>query len=60
LAEALAAIGLKDFDLALHRLDEAIDHKTNFVDLLAVEPFFHPLRSDPRFTRLLKRLNLPV
>jgi len=60
LAEALAAIGLKDFDLAFQRLDEAIDHKTNFVNLLAVEPFFHPLRSDHRFTRLLKRLNLAV
>jgi serine/threonine-protein kinase len=59
LAEALAAIGLKDFDLAFQRLDEAIDHKTNFVNLLAVEPFFHPLRSDHRFTQMLKRLNLP-
>ena len=58
LAEAFAAIGLKDFDLAFQRLDEAIDHKTNFVNLLAVEPFFHPLRSDHRFIRLLKRLNL--
>jgi serine/threonine-protein kinase len=58
LAEALAAIGLKDFDLALQRLDEAIDHKTNFVNLLAVEPFFNPLRHDRRFTSLLKRLNL--
>ena len=58
LAEALAAIGLEDFDLAFQRLDEAIDHKTNFVNLLAVEPFFHPLRSDHRFARLLKRLNL--
>jgi serine/threonine-protein kinase len=58
LAEALAAIGLEDFDLALQRLDEAIDHKTNFVNLLAVEPFFYPLRGDDRFTKLLKRLNL--
>ena len=58
LAEAFAAIGLKDFDLAFLRLDEAIDHKTNFINLLAVEPFFLPLRSDHRFTRLLKRLNL--
>ena len=58
LAEALAAIGLKDFDLAFQRLDKAIDHKTNFVNLLAVEPFFHPLRSDHRFTKILKRLNL--
>jgi adenylate cyclase len=58
LAEALAAIGLKDFDLAFQRLDEAIDHKTNFVNLLGVEPFFRPLRSDRRFASLLKRLNL--
>jgi serine/threonine-protein kinase len=58
LAEALAAIGLKDFDLAFQRLDEAIDDKTNFVDLLGVEPFFQPLRGDRRFTKILKRLNL--
>ena len=58
LAEALAAIGLKDFDLAFQRLEEAIDHKTNFINLLAVEPFFHPLRSDHRFTGILKKLNL--
>ena len=58
MAEALAAIGLEDFDLAFQRLEEAIDHKTNFVNLLAVEPFFYPLRGDHRFTRLLKRLNL--
>ncbi|MBV9225459.1 MAG: tetratricopeptide repeat protein [Acidobacteriaceae bacterium] len=59
LAEALAAIGLGDVDLALQRLDEAIDHKTNFVNLLAVEPFFDPLRSNRRFEKLLKRLHLP-
>ena len=60
LAEALAAIGLEDSDLAFQRLDEAVDHKTNFVDLLGVEPFFQPLRNDRRFTKLLKRLNLPT
>jgi TolB-like protein len=58
LAEAFAAIGMKDFDLAFRRLNEAIEDKTAFVNLLAVEPFFEPLRSDQRFTRLLKRLNL--
>ena len=58
LAEAFAAIGMGDFDLALQCLDEAISHKTNFVNLLAVEPFFHPLHADRRFARLLKKLNL--
>ena len=58
LAEGFAAVGMGDFDLAFQRLDEAIDHKTNFVNLLAIEPFFHPLRADRRFAKLLKKLNL--
>jgi serine/threonine-protein kinase len=58
LAEGFAAVGMGDFDLALRRLDETIDHKTNFVNLLAVEPYFHPLHTDRRFARLLKKLNL--
>jgi adenylate cyclase len=58
LAEGFAAVGMGDSDLALQRLDEAIDHKTNFVNLLAVEPFFHPLHADRRFAKLLKKLNL--
>jgi serine/threonine-protein kinase len=58
LAESLAAIGMGDFNLAFQRLEEAIDHKTNFINLLGIEPFFNPLRSDGRFTKLLKRLNL--
>jgi adenylate cyclase len=59
LAEAFAAIGIGDHDLAFRRLEEAIEQKTNFVNLVAVEPFFDPLRSDGRFARLLKTINLP-
>jgi adenylate cyclase len=58
LAEGFAAVGMGDFDLALQRLDEAINHKTNFVNLLGIEPFFRPLHADRRFARLLKKLNL--
>lgn len=58
LAEGFAAIGTGDLDVAFHCLDEAIDHKTNFVNLLAVEPFFTPLHADRRFAKLLKKLNL--
>jgi tetratricopeptide (TPR) repeat protein len=49
LAEGFAAIGMGDLDMAFQRLDEAINHKTSFLNLLAVEPFFHPLRADRRF-----------
>jgi adenylate cyclase len=58
LAEGFAAVGMGDFDLALQRLDEAVNHKTNFVNLLAIEPFFQPLHADRRFAKLLKKLNL--
>jgi TolB-like protein len=58
LAKGFAAVGMGDFDLAFQCLDEAIKHKTNFVNLLAVEPFFHPLRADAKFAKLLKKLNL--
>ena len=58
LAEGFAAIGMGDFDLAFQCLDEAINHKTIFMNLLAVEPFFHPLHADRRFAKLLKKLNL--
>ncbi|MBV8832035.1 MAG: hypothetical protein JO108_22760 [Acidobacteriaceae bacterium] len=60
LAEAFAAIGMGDHDLAFHHLEKAIEQRTNFVNLLAVEPFFDPLRHDGRFTKLLKTLNLGI
>jgi adenylate cyclase len=60
LAEGFAAVGMGDLDRALQCLDEAIEHKTNFVNLLAVEPFFHPLHANRRFARLLKKLNLSL
>ena len=60
LAEAFAAAGMGDHDLAFQRLEEAIEYKTNFVNMLAVEPFFEPLRHDGRFTKLLKTLNLGI
>ena len=45
---------MKNTRLAIQRLNKAIEDKTAFVNLLAVEPFFEPLRSDQRFPTLLK------
>ena len=58
LGEGLAMVAMGDFDLALHKLSETIEDRTNFVNLLAVEPFFNPLRTDSRFRRLLDKLHL--
>lgn len=60
LAQAFAAIGMEDHNVALQRLEQAIDDKTNFVNMLGVEPFFDPLRTHGRFTKLLKRLHLSL
>ncbi|MEG9438542.1 tetratricopeptide repeat protein [Edaphobacter sp. HDX4] len=58
LAQGFAAIGIGDLNLAFQCLDEAINHKTSFMNLLAVEPFFTPLHADRRYAKLLKKLNL--
>lgn len=50
---------MNNFALAFEDLSRAIEEKTAFVNLLAVEPFFNPLRSDGRFTSFLRKLNLP-
>jgi len=45
-------------DLAFQRLGKAIEHRTNFVNLPAVEPvepFFDPPRRDSQFPKLLGR-----
>ena len=58
LAEALASIGMHNLNLAFQRLSDAIEHRTNFINLLAVDPYFDPLRKDFRFRKLLRKLQL--
>jgi DNA-binding winged helix-turn-helix (wHTH) protein/TolB-like protein/Flp pilus assembly protein TadD len=57
LADLYWAIGQKDEAFAM--LNKAIDERDNMVVLLKVEPMFDPLRSDPRFTNLLRRVGFP-
>jgi len=50
--------GLNDPDHAFEWLEKAIDGHCTVVSLLAVEPVFEELRSDPRFSLYVRRIGL--
>lgn len=56
---ALVYTGLGERDRALVWLERAYKDRSNFMSRLKVDPRFDPLRSDPRFQNLLRRMNLP-
>jgi DNA-binding winged helix-turn-helix (wHTH) protein/TolB-like protein/Flp pilus assembly protein TadD len=55
---ALVHIGLDEKDQAFNWVERAYEDRVFGLGYLKVEPFFDPLRSDPRFTQLLKRMRL--
>jgi tetratricopeptide (TPR) repeat protein len=57
-AIATVYIGLGDKDRALQWLGKAVEERGEYVVWLKTDPLYDPLRSDPRFQDLLRRLNL--
>jgi len=57
---AMIWTSLGDRDRALHSLDEAYAAHSPIMSTLAVDPIYDPLRQDPRFTDLVRRVGLPV
>lgn len=55
-AQVYAALG--DYDRVFAWLDRALEQRSYWLVYLKVHPRFDRLRSDPRFSRLLERLNL--
>ena len=53
---ALIHLGLGDYDRALSQLARAFEQRAGFLAYLHVEPMFDPLRKDPRFRELERRL----
>jgi serine/threonine-protein kinase len=56
--EAWVHAGIGDSDGALAALERAYDHDANWLVALKVDPFFDDLRSEPRFQKLLRLMNL--
>ncbi|MFY9584112.1 MAG: tetratricopeptide repeat protein [Candidatus Acidiferrales bacterium] len=58
-AFAFIYIGLGDKDHAFTWLEKDYEQRDNTMVFLKAEPIFDPLRSDPRFADLLRRIGLP-
>lgn len=56
---AIVHAALGEADEAFERLSKSPDEGDGFVLFLRVAPEFDPLRADPRFQELLRRMNLP-
>ena len=57
---ALTYIALGDTDQAFAMLHEALGQRAPWLSSLAADPAFDPLRSDPRFARLLAHIGIPA
>jgi serine/threonine protein kinase/tetratricopeptide (TPR) repeat protein len=56
---AMAYIGIGDFDLAFESLNRACEERTGAMCWLHLEPLYEPIRHDPRFNALARRIGLP-
>ena len=56
---ALVHAALGDTAQAIDALQQACEERTGVMVYLQVEPMWDPLRSDPRFQDLLRRMNFP-
>ena len=53
-----AYLGLGDYEEAFVWLEEAYKEKSNSLQFLKVHPFYDPIREDPRFKDLIRRVGL--
>ena len=56
---AFVHIGLGQHDQAIKRLHQAVDERSWELVFLQVEPWLDPVRDDPRFAKILDRLQFP-
>lgn len=57
---ALIYVGLAEKDRALESLERAFRRRSPWMVFLKVDPRLDPLRADPRYADLMKRVGLPL
>jgi len=56
---AFIHIGIGEHDEALKLLEQAYDEHSWFLAFIQAEPWYDPLRKDPRFDRIIKKMSFP-
>jgi TolB-like protein len=56
---AIIYVGLRDKEKAFEQLNRAYDDRAGWIININVDPIFDPIRSDPRFVELVKRMKFP-
>ncbi len=51
-------VGLNDFNQAIIELEKSFDDREIFLYFIKVDPVFEPLKNEPKFKALLKKMNL--
>ena len=57
---ALVCLGLGEHEQALSWLQVAADERDGMMTFLPTSSMFDPIRADPRFQALLRRMNFPA
>lgn len=56
---AFIHIGIEEYSEALRLLEQAYDEHSWFLAFIQAEPWYDPLHHDPRFDRLVEKMNFP-
>ncbi len=59
IAFAVIYIGLGENDNAMNWLEKAYEERSNYLIYLNSNPIYDPIRSEPRFIELVKKMNFP-
>ena len=52
-------IGIEEYDEAIRLLEQAYDEHSWFLAFIQIEPWYDPIRKDPRFQQIIERMLFP-
>ncbi len=55
----VASIGMNQNDQAIRYLEKAYEEHSQALNALKVDPLYDPLRGDPRFKELMRKMHFP-